>query len=83
MHKKWDENAENKGRRNAYAPLVNAGRSSAKYRNIAKLKYWSSAVAREDGNHGGEKQRANSISNGTTSNRDIVEWARQATREEI
>lgn len=36
---KWDENAENRGRRNAYAPLVNAGRSSAKYRNIAKLKY--------------------------------------------
>lgn len=36
--------------------LMPAALSSAKYRNIAKLKYWSNAVAREeeDGNHGRE-----------------------------
>lgn len=49
----WNKNekkiTENGGRKNVYAPLVNTSRSSVKYRNIAKLKYWSNPVAQEGG----------------------------------
>jgi len=51
-YRKYTGNTENERGRDPYAPLVNTSRTPAKYRNIAELKYWSNAVAREDGNHG-------------------------------
>lgn len=74
MEEKWNENTENGGRRNVYAPLVNASRSSAKYRNIAKLKYWSNPVARGRMGMTVEKQRADNVTNNdSTSDCAIVE----------
>lgn len=73
MEEKWKENADNGEGRNVYAPVVNASRSFAKYRNIAKLKYWSNPVARGRMGMTVEKQRADNVTNDSTSDCAIVQ----------